>query len=148
MTAPGAQTRPGVAVHAVWRGGYEAEVHARGHRLVVDEPVDDGGGDRGPVPTELLCASLASCLCLAISHVAAKRGVELPDLRVDVRGERDSSALRYDRLIATVRSTLPAAELEPLVERGWRYCWISNMLAHPPVVEMGVESVTSTTEVP
>ena len=34
----------------------------RGHRIVVDQPVEDGGGDAGPTPTELFVASLASCV--------------------------------------------------------------------------------------
>jgi uncharacterized OsmC-like protein len=132
-------------VHAVWRGGYAAEVHARGHRIAVDEPVE--GGDSGPMPTELLCASLASCLCLAIGHVAAKRGVDVPGLRVDVRAERDGRALRYGRLVVTASSSLPEDELAPLVERAERFCWVSNTLAAPPVIELSIHHATPTTEV-
>jgi uncharacterized OsmC-like protein len=132
-------------VHAVWRGGLAAEVHARGHRIAVDEPVD--GGDTGAMPTEVLCASLASCFCLAISHVAGKRGIELPDLRVDVRAERDGRALRYGRFVVTASSSLPADELAPLVERARRFCWVSNTFAAPPAIELLSQHVTATTEV-
>ncbi|MFJ1708407.1 OsmC family protein [Kitasatospora sp. NPDC088346] len=38
------------------------EIAARGHRLVVDQPVEAGGQDTGPTPTELFAASLASCV--------------------------------------------------------------------------------------
>jgi putative redox protein len=126
-------------VHAVWRGGFAADVHARGHRIAVDEPVD--GGDTGAMPTELLCASLASCFCLAISHVAGKRGVELPDLRVDVRAERDG------RFMVTASSSLPEGELAPLVERARRFCWVSNTFAAPPTIELSSKHFTPTTEV-
>ena len=34
----------------------------RGHRLVADQPVFDGGGDSGPTPTELFVVGLASCV--------------------------------------------------------------------------------------
>ncbi|MEA2248161.1 MAG: hypothetical protein QOH46_2690 [Solirubrobacteraceae bacterium] len=132
-------------VHAVWRGGLAAEVHARGHRIAVDEPVD--GGDTGAMPTELLCASLASCFCLAIGHVAGKRGIELPDLRVDVRAERDGRALRYGRFVVTASSSPPAAELAALVERARRFCWVSNTFAAPPAIELLSQHVTATTEV-
>ncbi|MDX6723570.1 MAG: hypothetical protein QOD73_1974 [Solirubrobacteraceae bacterium] len=132
-------------VHAVWRGGFAADVHARGHRIAVDEPVD--GGDTGAMPTELLCASLASCFCLAIGHVAGKRGIELPDLRVDVRAERDGRALRYGRFVVTASSSLPADELAPLVERARRFCWVSNTFAAPPAIELLSQHVTATTEV-
>ena len=35
------------------RQNFETEVEIRGHRLIVDETEDDGGGDAGPRPTEL-----------------------------------------------------------------------------------------------
>lgn len=34
----------------------------RGHRVVVDQPTDDGGEDTAPTPTELFVAGLASCV--------------------------------------------------------------------------------------
>lgn len=37
-------------------------IQVRGHRLVVDQPVADGGQDAGPTPTELFAASLAACV--------------------------------------------------------------------------------------
>jgi putative redox protein len=135
-------------VEAVWQGGYAAEVRARGHRIAVDEPLQDGGADGGPMPTELLCASLASCFCLAIGHVAGKHGVELTDLRVGVRAEREGRALRYGRFAVTVRSSLPADVLRPLVARAERYCWVSNTLARPPAIDFSIETSKDTTEVP
>lgn len=138
---------PQLAVEAVWRGGYAADVHARGHRIRVDEPPADGGADSGPMPTELLSASLASCLCLAIGHVAAKHGIELPDLRVGVRAEREGRALRYGRFGVTVRSSLSEEVLRPLVTRAQRYCWVSNTLATPPTLEFSIETEKHTTEV-
>ena len=145
--AAGGATAPALAVEAVWRGGYAADVRARGHRVAVDEPLADGGADRGPMPTELLCASLASCLCLAIGHVAAKHGAELPDLRVAVRAERDGRALRYSRFAVTVASSLPETALRPLVARAERYCWVSNTLANPPAIDISIETQKDTTEV-
>jgi uncharacterized OsmC-like protein len=42
--------------------GEAYDVIVRGHRLMVDQPVDVGGEDRAPTPTELFVASLASCM--------------------------------------------------------------------------------------
>jgi uncharacterized OsmC-like protein len=42
--------------------GDRFRVRVRGHELVVDQPVEDGGGDMGPTPTELFVAGLASCV--------------------------------------------------------------------------------------
>ncbi len=48
------------AVTVAWLENLKAEVRVGSHRLVADEPVDKGGGDGGPTPTELLLAALGT----------------------------------------------------------------------------------------
>jgi putative redox protein len=70
--------------------GFETEVAIRGHRLVADEPVDDGGGDAGPRPTELLAASLASCAAVTIVMYADRKGWDVGAIEVAVDYETPS----------------------------------------------------------
>jgi uncharacterized OsmC-like protein len=121
-------------VEARWLDGLAAVVNARGHEVCTDEPEEVGGHDAGMMPTELLMAALASCFCLAVAHVAAKRERELPGLQVTVDAERDGRALRYGRLRVEVAAAVPEDELAPLVDRARPFCWVSNMLA--PDVEL------------
>ncbi|MEA2217991.1 MAG: hypothetical protein QOJ35_617 [Solirubrobacteraceae bacterium] len=116
-------------VEATWTGELSALASARGHELRVDEPVDAGGGDLGMMPTELMVAALSSCFCLAVAHVASKRDIELPGLRVTVDAERIGSELRYGRLRIEVAAASGAHDLAALVQRARRFCWVSNMLA-------------------
>jgi putative redox protein len=117
-------------VSATWIGGYESRVQARGHELTVDEPTAEGGGDSGMMPTEILCTSIASCFCLALAHVAGKRGRELPGLRVVVRAERAGRELRYERFEIEAQAAVPDELLAALLEPARRVCWVSNTLAH------------------
>jgi uncharacterized OsmC-like protein len=119
-----------IEVTATYRGGYRATVDARGHTIEVDEPEDVGGGDDGVMPTELLAASLASCFALAVGHVARKRDIELPDLKVTVTAHREGNELRYSRLV--VDTTGAPADL---VRKAERFCWVSNTFADPPAIE-------------
>jgi putative redox protein len=64
------------------RQGYEHEVEIREHRLIVDETEEDGGGDQGPRPTELLAASLATCTAITIEMYANRKEWELGDVEV------------------------------------------------------------------
>ena len=120
---------------ATFHGGYAATVEARGRQIAVDEPVEAGGGDDGMMPTELLCASLASCFCLAVAHAARRQGAELPGLRVDVRAERAGRELRYGHIVVTATADVAQEELAALVERARRLCWVSNTFATPPDIE-------------
>lgn len=40
--------------------GFAQEISARSHRVVADEPIANGGTDRGPTPYDLLLAALGS----------------------------------------------------------------------------------------
>jgi putative redox protein len=66
------------------RGKYETELEIREHRLTADEPPNKGGDDKGPSPTELLAASLASCTAITIELYADRKDWELGAVEVDV----------------------------------------------------------------
>ena len=132
----------GLEVTATWRGGCAADVRARGHAVAVDEPAP-AGGDAGMMPTELFCAALASCFCLAIGHAAGKRGLDVPGLEVAVRALRAGTELRYARFEVEARAALDDAELAVLVRRARPFCWVSNTLAAGVEVEYRHTSVNA-----
>ena len=66
------------------REGYEHELEIREHRLISDEPERRGGTDKGPTPTELLAASLASCTAITIEMYADRKGWDLGKVEVEV----------------------------------------------------------------
>ena len=66
------------AVHVRWMGQYQTNINIRGvHQLIGDETSEYGGNDSGPMPTEFFLASVASCLCLAITHIGQKKKILL-----------------------------------------------------------------------
>jgi putative redox protein len=120
-------------VTAYWKGPYRCDIPVRACTVTTDEPPQYGGEDAGPMPTELFLASLAGCFAAAVAHAARKSEVELPDLTVTVRGEYEG--LRFDRINVEVHSSHPRDELEGIVERAIDYCYVSNTLAKPPLLE-------------
>ena len=73
------------------REGYEHELEIREHRLIADEPEKSGGTDKGPRPTELLAASLASCTAITIEMYADRKEWELGQVEVAVDYEEPST---------------------------------------------------------
>ncbi len=117
---------PNKVITSYWEGGYRCRIPVRGFEIIADEPVDEGGTDAGPAPTDLFLAALASCFTMAIYHAARKREIELTDLEVRTIGHYEG--LRYDEIKVEVVSSHPREELETFVERATTWCYVSNTL--------------------
>lgn len=60
-------------VSATFLGGVRFEVEARGHRLICDQPLDNGGGDEGMSPAGIpagVARNVRGLLCGSISEDA------------------------------------------------------------------------------
>lgn len=121
-------------VSSRWDGGLRAVVDAGGFELVVDEPETvTGGTGKGPQPTELLLASVASCMTLAVAYSARKREVELAGLHVEVTGTYDGP--QFSDLHVRVTAEVPTgAELDALVASAERVCYVTRTLRLGPTV--------------
>ena len=57
------------------RQGFTHDVEIQGgHRLVIDEPEDAGGGNEGPSPTRTVAAALAACTAITTEMYADRKG--------------------------------------------------------------------------
>ena len=50
----------------------QVEIKASNHQILADEPLRDGGDDKGPSPYDLLLSSLAACKVMTV-HLYARR---------------------------------------------------------------------------
>jgi len=98
--------------------------------LEVDEPVEVGGTGVAPQPTELFLASVASCFTLAMSHSAAKRGIAIADLEVEVTGVYDGPSFREIEIVVSV--DCPAPEAQRLLLSAQKVCYVTNTLRDGP----------------
>ncbi|MEU0117183.1 OsmC family protein [Streptomyces bobili] len=116
-------------------------VDIRGHRLQVDQPIEAGGTDTAPTPTELFAASLATCVAFYAGRYLHRHGLPQTGLRV-----RTEFAMATDRpaRVASVRLVvvpppgLPEqrrAALLAVVSR----CTVHNTLHQPPETDIKLE---------
>src|SRR5205085_12107276 len=87
-----ADERGWVTVRNGAAGGFRADVTARDHHFVVDEPAAVGGTDAGPTPYEYLVAALGACTALTLRMYAGRKGWPLADVVVRVRHGRSHEA--------------------------------------------------------
>jgi uncharacterized OsmC-like protein/alpha/beta superfamily hydrolase len=83
---PGVQQN-GVVV-SMGRTRYRADVHAAGHTLVADEPLDAGGGGFGPGPYDLLLAALGTCTAMTLRMYADHKGWDLTGIQIYLQHDK------------------------------------------------------------
>jgi putative redox protein len=115
------------------------ELRAGVHAAVTDQRAEYGGRDQGPMPSELLLWSVAACFGQAVAHVARKLRLPVPDLALEVRGEKDRQAFQFRSVAVTVRAGCPQARLEHAVQLARKVCFVTNTLGKAIAVEFRAE---------
>src|SRR5580692_6794010 len=53
---------------------YRVDIVAAGHALIADEPPENGGGNVGPGPFDLVLSGLAACTLITLRMYAERKG--------------------------------------------------------------------------
>lgn len=113
-------------------------VEVRGHRIVVDQPVEAGGADTAPTPTELFAASLGACVAFYAGRYLKRHG--LPREGLSARTEFVMSTDRPARVAGLRVVVVPPPELPESRREGLlalaSACAVHNTLHQPPEVSV------------
>ena len=120
------------------QAGDRFELQVRGHRLLCDQPVTDGGDDQGPTPTELFAGSLAACVGFYARRYLVRHHLAAAGLRVEA-----AFTMSPDRPARVAAITLRLLLPQPLEEHRRRallavveHCTVHNSLRTPPEVRI------------
>jgi uncharacterized OsmC-like protein len=126
--------------------GVAFEVEARGHRIVCDQPRENGGEDAGMNPPELMMASLGTCAGFYAVQYLKFRNLSLDGLTIRVSGEKAAQPARIGSIRIEVDS--PGAE-DPKhhqgLQRAVEKCLIHATLMHAPAIEIELQPLMATT---
>lgn len=114
------------------------EVVARGHRVICDQPVENGGEDAGMSPPEFLLASLATCSAYYAAQYLKTRGLSARGLRVRVAAQKVKPPARLGSFqIEVIAPGLDERHREGVL-RAAKACLIHNTLATLPSIEVSL----------
>jgi putative redox protein len=121
-------------------GGVRFEADARGHRVISDQPIANGGQDTGMTPPELLLASLATCAGYYAAEYLKFRSLSMQGLAVRVEADKAANPARLAsfRVEITVPG-LPEAHREGVL-KAVKKCLIHNTLLNAPQIGVGVNT--------
>ncbi|MEW6324866.1 MAG: OsmC family protein [Nitrospirota bacterium] len=124
-----------------WIKGVQLAVEARGHRLLVDQPAEEGGDDRGMTPIELLVASLGACIGYFAVRFCQRHRLPTDGLRVAMGWDYAEQPHRVGSITANV--SLPV-ELEPAVRERLQHvlegCTVHKTLEITPKISVHINS--------
>jgi uncharacterized OsmC-like protein len=124
-------------VRVDYKGGDLFEIAIRGHLVHVDQPVEDGGSDAAPTPTELFVASLASCVAHYARRFLGRHGLPTDGLSVAATFTMAERPARVGEV--TVAVTVPEAvpeERRAALLAVASHCTVHNSLEHQPEVSI------------
>jgi putative redox protein len=110
----------------------------RDHTIYTDQPVEDGGADSAPTPTELFLAGFAGCVAFYAERYLRRHQLSTRDFAVSCEWTWADAPHRVGSIELTVEAPgLPAAR-EEAFRRVIDHCTIHNTLRHPPEVGIRV----------
>jgi len=126
-------------------GGDRMAIRIRGHDIVSDQPIDAGGDDAGPTPTELFVAGLAACVGFYAERFLRRHE---PDAALSVTCDFAMSTDRPSRVSSIDLRVDVAAELDEDVReallRAADHCTVHNSLRTPPAVRLEIRESVAT----
>jgi len=111
-------------------------ISVRGHDITIDQPLEDGGDDIGPTPSELFVASLAGCVGFFAERFLVRHNIPTGGLGVHATYEYAEDAPSRVPSIdvqLTVPVGFPESKMIALMRVVDR-CTVHNSLRQPPQV--------------
>lgn len=121
-------------------GDVKFEASARGHRVICDQPPDNGGSDAGMTPPEYLLVSLGTCAGFYAVQYLKTRSLPSQGLEVKVSADKARQPARLAQF--RIEVTVPGLDSnhQAGVLRAVKTCLIHNTLINAPAIETVVSS--------
>ncbi len=116
---------------------YETSIDTGQHRWTADEPVESGGTNLGPAPTQILVAALGSCTSITIRMYADRK--EMPLDAVEVSLNLEKTAPDQNKIIRKIKlvGSLTTEQRERLLSVA-NACPVHKLLSGKIEIETGL----------
>jgi uncharacterized OsmC-like protein len=121
-------------------GAKKFEMTTRGHKVLSDQPVGNGGVDSAMTPPELFLSSLGACAAYYAAEYLRARGLPDEGLEIHVTGEKGDQPARIVALQFEVVAPGLNQRHRDGILRAVDACFLKHTLNKPPVMEVRVAS--------
>jgi uncharacterized OsmC-like protein len=129
--------------------GIRFEAESRGHKVITDQPFDNGGANSGMTPPELLLASLGTCAGYYALQYLKGRNLPTDGLTVKVEAAKAMQPSRLDRFRILIEAPGLAEERHREgVIRAAKNCLIHHTMLHAPSIEITLATAAEALKTP
>jgi len=114
-----------------------ANVSVRDLTFAIDEPVERGGSNTGPTPTDTAIAALIGCTNVIANKCANQLGIDIGHLDIDAQCVFDRRGVTlaeevdvpFQKITLSIKSSGPASpqELQQVADEVNKYCPLSKL---------------------
>ena len=116
----------------------KSTARSRDVTMIIDEPIERGGTNEGPMPVEMVMAGLAGCTHVISNKLARANEVTIEDMDIEIVTTMDSRGTRliepidvpFPKIIINITTTMTGhpAGIEEVVSKLKEHCAVSKML--------------------
>jgi len=126
-----------------WLKQAQLAVDVRGHRLLVDQPADEGGEDQGMTPVELLVASLGSCIGYFAARFCQRHDLPTDGLQVTMAWDYAEQPHRVGSMTARVHLPVePEPAIRARMQKVLEGCTVHHSISITPKIDVQITAVT------
>ena len=114
------------------------KVTSRDVDMIIDEPIERGGTNEGPMPVEMVFAGLVGCTHVISNKLARANNVEITDMDIDVVTTMDSRGTRliepidipFPDTVLTITASMKGSQddIKTVIYSLNEHCAVSKML--------------------
>ena len=120
--------------------GVAFRVDCRGHCIVMDQPVENGGEDSGLTPPELFASSLAGCVGYYVANYCKQAGLSTDGLQVSCDWATADKPKRLDPIHLSVELPGLPEKRRKAVERVAQSCLLHATLMYQPDAKISLRN--------
>jgi uncharacterized OsmC-like protein len=126
-----------------YHSGTRYDIMSGKHRVITDQPVEDGGRDAGMSPVELFVGSVASCIAYFVGQFCGRHGISREGLSVDAEWTMAERPHRVGRIDIGIHlpHRITAEERERLLKVA-QGCTVHQAIAVTPNIDITLNPKT------
>jgi putative redox protein len=118
-------------------GGKVVTAHSHGHKIMTDQPVDNGGGNTAPAPYDLFLASIGTCAGIYVKSFCDNRNIPTDGIKIiqSYEWNQETGLPVKIKLDIKLPSDFPEKYKASLIHVA-DLCKVKKTLADPPKFEI------------